>query len=131
MIRVIPIPPATASATTQQVLVEIDKCLCKKVCVNGVTPKGDVEFVAGDVSVLNGIAIVPITATGSIIVTDCNGCKQVQCSFTEHFDVAFAATEANSITLVEGDSDAVSCIDVRCCHSNKVRLSSSLTVSIA
>ncbi len=134
MITIIPIPKATASATTQQLAVEITLNLCKCTCVNaGEMFSGNIQYSAGIPTVINGVAIIPITATGTIVMTgdNCNCCASRTRSFRETFDIAFTATATNTVTLTPGGAINVSYVGVKCCHTNKAKLISTLTASIA
>ena len=134
MIKIIPIPSAAASATTQQIAVEVIVNLCKCTCVNSnELLGGNVNFSAGTPAVINGVAIVPITVTGTIVMAGdgCNCCASRTRSFSETFDIAFTATATNTVTLTPGGAINVAYTGVKCCHTNKAKLISTLTASIA
>ena len=58
MIKIIPIPSAAASATTQQIAVEVIVNLCKCTCVNSnELLGGNINFTAGTPTVINGVAM--------------------------------------------------------------------------
>lgn len=124
------IPPATA--TEQQLLVEITENVCKPYCINSENlPTGNVSFSVGAVRVVNGIAIATIVAKVTIAapVKNC-GCAQTMVH-TEAFDVAFTATATNAIALAEGVTANVTPAFTRCCKARGVRLTTTLTVTIA
>lgn len=133
MVTIIPIPTATASAATQDVVVELTESLCKKLCVNSASSlSGDVSFSAGTPTVLNGIAVVPITATGTVVVGSGNcSCGYKTRHFNETFDIAFTATTVNTVTLTVGANTKVTFTDVSCCHTSKVKLTATLNATIA
>lgn len=132
MVDILVIPPSTA--TEQELVVEITEDICKRMCVNsGANISGNVSFAASTPRVVNGIAIVPITATGVIVVNgqSCKGCNTKVRHFSETFEVTFTATTTNAVTLVAGDTSVVDYVNVSCCHTNKARLTTTLTVTIA
>lgn len=134
MIKIIPIPAAAASATTQQLAVEVIVNLCKCTCVNsGEVLSGNINYSAGAPTVINGVAVIPITATGTIVMAgdSCNCCASRTRSFSETFDIAFTATATNTVTLTPGGAINVAYTDVKCCHTNKAKLISTLTASIS
>ena len=132
MIEVLVIPPSMA--TEQELVVEITEDICKRMCVHGGSHlSGNVSFAASTPRVANGIAIVPITATGVIVVNGnaCKGCNTKVRHFSETFEVAFTATTTNTVTLTAGDVNIVRYDDVTCCHTNKAKMTTTLTVTIA
>lgn len=131
MIRVIPIPSATATATEQQFVVEVEKALCRRVCVNGAQLQGTVQFTAGTPSEINGVAVVQIYASGNISTLDRCGGNKMQRNFLETFNVPLTATAENTVTLTPGEDHSVEYADICCCHSGKAVLTTTLTVAIA
>lgn len=131
MVRITVIPVSTA--TSQQLMVEITEELCKKVCVNaGRVLSGSVQFSAGTPEVLNGVALVPITATGAFVMAGaCGKCGGDVRHFAERFTVPFVATATNAVTITPGASTAAEWVDVSCCHTTKAKLTATLTVAIA
>lgn len=129
MIKITQIPASTA--TSQLLLVEVEETLCKRVCLNeGQILSGTISFSTSTATIVNGVAIVPITATGEIVLSGgCeNGCVK---HFAEKFIVPFVATGTNTATLTEGISNIVEFSNVKLCHTNKAKLSTTLTVAIA
>lgn len=131
MIDITVIPVSTA--TSQQLMVEVTESLCKKVCVNaGRVLSGTIQFSAGTSKVINGIAMVPITATGSIVMAGaCEKCGGNVVHFAERFTVPFLANGANVATLTPGLVNEVEFVDVACCHATKAKMTATLTVAIA
>lgn len=124
------IPPATA--TEQELLVEITENVCKSFCVNSDNlPTGSVSFSAGAVRVVNGIAIATIVAKVTIATpTGSCGCARTQV-YTETFDIAFTATATNALSLTQGVDTNVIPAYTRCCKARGVKLTTTLTVTIA
>lgn len=125
--RIIPV----ATATTQELLVEITESVCRAYCVGGVQPFASVSFEAGTASLVNGNAVVPIVARVTVMTpTDACGCAKTQV-FTERFNLAFEATGTNTVTLAQGTDTIVDPAYVRCCKARGVRLTTTLTATIA
>lgn len=125
------IPPATA--TEQVFLVEIVERLCRKYCQNAsVQPTGEVSFVVSPSRVVDGYAIATITAKVATFTPKCQycGCATPQI-FTESFDIAFTATGTNTITLVQGDTTEVVPAYKSCCAARGIKLTTTLTATIA
>lgn len=131
MIKITTIPVSTA--TSQEMLVEITTQLCKKVCVNaGRILSGTVQFSAGQTIVTDGVAVVPITATGAIVMSGaCEKCGGNVVHFAEQFNVPFEATGTNVATITPAPSNRVEFADVHCCRTTSAKLTTSLTVAIA
>lgn len=131
MIKITTIPVSTA--TQQQLLVEVEECICKKVCVNaGNVLSGTIAFTYGTPTVLNGVAVVPVTATGTIVMAGaCGSCESSTRNFAESFEIPFTATTTNEITLTPGTNNVVSFSRVSCCHTSHVKLMTTLTAAIA
>ena len=131
MIQTTLIPVATA--TSQEMLVEITVDVCKRVCVNaGRILSGTVSFSAGTTVVTDGVAVVPIIATGTIVMTgSCEKCGGHVVHFVEKFNVPFEATGTNVSTLTPSASNRVEWVDVNCCKTTRAKLTTSLTVAIA
>lgn len=131
MIKFSIIPAATA--TQQELLVEIEENLCKPVCVDSsLKPVMTVTFETGPVTVLDENAIVPVKARIMILTpSNCpNGCAHPQV-LTESFDVGFPATATNAITLATGDQVKTELTHVKCRKARSIKLTTSLTLSIA
>ena len=127
--RIIPV----ATATEQVFLVEIVERLCRKYCQNAsVQPTGEVTFSVSPVRVVNGYAVATITANVSTLTPKCQhcGCAEPQV-FTETFDVAFTATATNVITIEKGATTLVEPAYRGCCAARGVKLTTTLTVTIA
>lgn len=124
------IPAATA--TSQELLIHISEKLCRQYCVNEAhKPIVTVVFTQGEPTVLNGNAIVPITAT----ITAIQPCHDGRCvspeTYTEHFEVAFDATATNVTTLTPGADSIVTPAFVTGCKAKGFHLATTLTVAIA
>lgn len=127
--RIIPV----ATATEQVFLVEIVERLCRKYCQNAsIQPTGEVTFSKSPVRVINGYALVTITASVETLTPKCQccGCATPQI-FTETFDVAFVATATNVITIEKGDTTLVEPAFKGCCAARGVKLTTTITVTIA
>ena len=127
--RIIPV----STATEQVFLVEIVERLCRKYCQNAsIQPTGEVSFTVSPVRVVNGYAVATITASISTLTPKCQccGCATPQV-FTETFDVAFTATATNVITLEKGATTLVEPAFKGCCAARGVKLTTTLTVTIA
>ncbi len=132
MITTTVIPTGTASATSQTLVVEVLENVCKPYCTLGTTPEVTMNFAAGTPKVIGTYVIVPIRATTTVFSTqngNC-GCANTQV-ITESFDVGFAATAANTITLTSGDSVLVEPTRLACCKASGIKASTTLTISIA
>lgn len=131
MIKFSVIPAATA--TQQEVLVEIEENLCKPVSVDATAkPVVSVAFETGTVTVLDENAIVPVMARVTILTP--SKCPYGSASpqvFTEMFNVGFTATTTNVVTMVVGDQIKTELVNVKCCKARSVRMTTSLTLSIA
>ena len=125
MINTSIIPKAAASATTQTLVVEATERLCKPFCVLGTKPTGAIVYTVGTVQVINGTAVVPITATVTIVS---GGKTQV---YTETFDVGFTATTSNTVTLSPSTTYSVSAVNAKCCKSRFVKIAGTLGITIA
>ena len=126
--RIIPV----ATATTQELLVEITEAVCKPYCVNSSNqPTASVSFEVGTAQLINGSTVVPIVAKVTVLspYKDC-GCATPQV-YTERFDIAFESTGTNTVTLAEGASTSVTPAYVRCCKARGVRIVTTLTATIA
>lgn len=125
--RIIPV----ATATSQEFLIEMSEHLCRPFCINGGNlPSGTIAFSAGTPVVVNGNAVVTISATATVLAPNSCGCATPQV-FTETFDVAFAETATNAITLTPGTTIRVVPDDIKCCKARGVRLVTTLEVTIA
>lgn len=132
MISITVIPVGTASATSQTLVVEALENVCKSYCSLGASPEATMSFVAGTPKVIGTYVVVPIRATATIFTTQNGntGCARTQV-ITESFDVGFTATTANTITLTPGSSTLVEPAKITCCKANGVKVSTTLTISIA
>lgn len=126
--RIIP----ESTATSQEFMVEITEPLCKPYYVVGGTPPTvTVAFSNGTVKLVNGNAVVPITATITIATPSVGcGCARTQV-YVETFNVAFTATTTNAITLTPGDDVDVSPMYIKCCRVRSIKATTTLTVGIA
>lgn len=127
------IPSATASATTQTLLVEVVEKLCRKYCTNtGTQPTGTVTFTASPAKVVDGVAIFTVTANVTTFTPTCQecGCSRPQL-FTETFDLAFTATTANTLEIVQGDNTIVEPAYRGCCCAKGIRLTTTLVATIS
>lgn len=126
--RLIPV----ATATSQELLIEITEPLCHLLDANGdIKPAVTVAFSNSPAQVINGNAVVTITALVSIANPNRhNGCACPQI-FAETFDLAFDATTDNAITLVPGASIITKPTAVKCGKARAVMLTTTLTVTIA
>lgn len=133
MIKLLPIPQSAASATTQSYVVQVTTDLCKRVCCNaGNILSGSVQFSAGSPTIVNATAIVPITASGSVTMTEnSRRCHSTTTHFAETFNVSFTSTDGNTITLTPGASSSTSFADISCCHSSKATVSNTLEIAIS
>ena len=134
MINTTIIPAATASATTQNVLVEITERMCRKFCaVSSIQPSATVAFSAGQVETVGSVAVVPIIARITIVTPSSKecGCMASTQVFTERFSLGFTATSTNTVTLTPGAAPLVEPADVKCCKAGAVKVATSLSVTIA
>lgn len=125
------IHPVTAGSMVY--LVEITEHLCRKYCQNAsVLPTGAVSFEVGPTTIINGIAKATVTAHVSTMTPKCQtcGCATPQI-FTERFDIAFSATEGSTITITQGAQTIVEPAYKGCCSARGVKLTSSITATIA
>lgn len=133
MISVKIIPAAEASATEQELLVEITEGVCKPFCTLGDTmPTATATFTAGTPRVIDGNAVTTITAVLTIVTPSSKpcGCAMTQV-ITEKFDLAFTATTANTITLTQGTQSLTDPAQVKCCKAHAVRYTTTLVATIA
>lgn len=131
MIHINVIPAATA--TSQELLVEIEEPLCRPVCVNAsVQPMVTVTFSHGEITVLDENAIVPVIANVTVVTpSSCpHGCAHSQV-FTEKVNVAFTATASNVPTLTPGTQVKTELVGVKCCKATRIKATTSLTLSLA
>lgn len=124
------IPASTAGS--QELLINITEKLCRQYCVNEAhKPIVTVAFTQGEVVVLNGNAIVPITAT----ITSISPLHDGKCIspevYTERFEVAFDATATNVTTLTAGADSIVAPAFVTGCKARGFNLTTTLTIAIA
>lgn len=130
MIEITTIPASTA--TSQQLLVEVTEQLCSKVCVNaGRIISGTILFSVGTPTIMNGVTIAPITATGTIVMSSDDSCGGNTVNFAERFEVPFTSVGTNTVTVAPGVSNVVEFADVKCCHATKAKLTTTITVAIA
>lgn len=113
-------------------LVEITENVCRPYCPTGNMPAAAVEFSVGPVQVINGTAIAPVVAKVTIISPNERGCGCATTQvLTESFNIAFEATGTNTITLAAGASTIVMPAYVKCCKARGVKLTTTLTATIA
>lgn len=130
MITTSVIPASTAGS--QELLINITEKLCRQYCVNeAYKPIVTVTFTQGEATVLNGNAIVPITATITAISPLHDGRCVSPEVYTEHFAVAFDATTTNVTTLTPGADSIVTPAFVTGCKSKGFHLTTTLTIAIA
>lgn len=132
MITTTIVPVGTASATSQTLVVEALERTCKPYCSLGITPEATMSFTSGTPKTIGTYVIVPIRVTTTIFTTqngNC-GCARTQV-ITESFDVGFTATTANTITLAQGDGVLVEPANITCCKAKGVKVSTTLTITIA
>lgn len=132
MITTTVIPVGAASATSQTLVVEAIKGVCKPYCSLGVTPEATMSFAVGTPKVVGTYVIVPIKVTTTIFTSQNNKCGRASTQvITESFDVGFTATTANTITLTPGDTTLVEPTNLTCCKARGVKVSTTLGITIA
>lgn len=98
MVVITPIPSATASATSQQLLVQLTEGLCQAYSTSSVIqPNHTISFTIGKPTVKTVVgatantynAIVPITISGSITYLPKRGCRALTKLFAEQITVGF------------------------------------------
>lgn len=127
--RIIP----AATATTQDLLIEVIEKVCRPYCVNSsIQPSATVAFTQGPITILNSKVICPVIATITIVTPNSKGCgcSHVQ-TFTEKFDLAFSEGTTNVVTLTPGTASIVVPTDIGCCKARSVKLTTTLTATIA
>lgn len=130
MITTSVIPAATAGS--QELLIDITEKMCRQYCVNEANkPVVTVTFTQGEVTVLNGNAIVPITATVTAIPPLRDGRCISPEVYTEHFKVAFDATATNVATLTAGADKQLAPAFITGCKARGFHLTTSLTIALA
>lgn len=122
-----------ATATSQEMLVEITERVCHPFCINATAqPSASVVFTVGTARVVNSNAIVPVTAKVTVVTPDAQSGSLAKTQvFTETFDIAFEAATTNAVTLVPGADIVVTPARVKCCVANGVKLITTLTATIA
>lgn len=127
--KIIPV----ATATSQELLVEITENVCRPYCVeNSVTPTASVTFEVGRVRVVNGNAIAPLIAHVTVMTPASGGCGCAKAQvFTEVTDIAFVESGTNEVTLAEGASVVQTPAYVKCGKAYGVKLTTTLTATIA
>lgn len=132
MVTTTVIPVSTASATSQTLVVEAIENVCKPYCSLGVNPEATMSFAVGNLKVVGSYVIVPIRVTTTIFTSQNNKCGQANTQvITESFDVGFTATTANTITLTPGDATLVEPANLTCCKAKGVKVSTTLSITIA
>lgn len=114
-------------------LVEITERVCRKYCQNAsILPTAAVSFEVGPTTVVNDIAKATVTAHVSTMTPKCQqcGCATPQI-FTERFDVAFASSEGTVITIAQGAQTIVEPAYKGCCAARGVKITTSITATIA
>lgn len=131
MIDIRIIHPATA--TEQQMVVEATEQLCEGYCItSSKSPLASITFSNGAVKVIDGLAVIPITAIITVVLPNqcsCN-CKRPQV-YAETFNIAFTATDANNVTLTPGATVEVVPANTKCCSVGSIKVITSLTATIA
>lgn len=132
MITATVIPVGTASATSQTLVVEAIENVCKPYCSLGITPEATMSFAVGTLKVVGTYVIVPIRVTTTIFTSQNNKCGRANTQvITESFDVGFTATTANTITLTPGGATLVEPTNLTCCKARGVKVSTTLSITIA
>lgn len=131
MITTSVIPASTAGS--QELLVDITEKVCRQYCIHeAYKPVVTVSFAQdGEVTVLNGNAIVPITATITAISPLHDGKCISPEVYTEHIKVAFDATATNVATLTAGADSLVTPAYITGCKAKGFHLTTSLTIALA
>lgn len=125
------IPAATASATTQTLVVEATEGMCRPYCSLGSSPSATMSFAVGAVKTIGTYIIVQILVTTTIVASNAKCGRASTQIFNESFDVGFTATAANSIALTPGSEVKVAPAETRCCIANAVKASTTLTITIS
>lgn len=126
------IPPADASAATQELLVEITENVARPFGANSsVQPMATVSFQKGAVVTVNENAVVPVTVLVTVVYPSSNPGRAITQVFTEQFDLGFTATTANNVTLTPGDDTIIVPDNIKCCKARGVKLTTTLVASIA
>lgn len=126
--RIIPV----ATATQQEMLVEITESVCHPYPATGNQPSALVEFTTGASRVINGTVITTVLASVTIVTPDASQCGHATTQvLTERFDIAFEATGTNTVTLTPGTSVIIEPSNVKCCKARGVRIITTLTAAIA
>lgn len=113
MITVTTIPVATASASTNRLLVELREALCQAMSINSlIQPQVSLTFTPGTAttrtvpgtSASTYDAILPIVVSGTIVYQPKGMCRAVTKMFSETFSVAFVglATSPTTFTITQG-----------------------------
>lgn len=113
MVTVTSIPAASASASTNLLLVQLREALCQAMSLNStIQPQVSVTFTPGvattrtvaGTSSSTYDAIVPITVSGSIVYQPKGTCRAVTKLFNETFSVAFVglSTSPTTFTITQG-----------------------------
>lgn len=133
MITVRQIPPAAAADDAQELLVEITENVCRPYLVNSsIQPVATVTFETGTVKPLNDNVVVPLIARVTIVTPNPRGCGCAKTQiFTEVIDIGFAAGTTNVVTLAPGDNTIQTPAYVGCCKARGVKLTTTLTATIA
>lgn len=119
---------------TQEYLIEITERVCRKYCQNAsVLPTAAVTFEVGPtITVGENIAKATVTAHVSTMTPKCQqcGCATPQI-FTERFYVAFPSSAGTKITITPGAQILVEPAYKGCCAARGVKITTSLTATIA
>lgn len=126
--RVIPV----ATATAQELLIEVTENLCRPYCINGTNqPSATVTFSVVSTREINGSTIATINA----VVTTISPNGKCSCAnsqvFTESFNIAFESTGTNTVTLAAGDNTIVEPAYIKCYKAGGIKLTATLTATIA
>lgn len=126
MITVTSIPVASASASSNSLLVQLKEALCQAMSLNtAILPQVNVTFTPGTAttrtvagtSASTYDAIVPITVSGSITYQSKGRCCAVTKLFSETFSVAFVglSTAPTRFTITQG-LQTVYPNNIKCCN---------------
>lgn len=108
MVTIVPIPSATASASSEQLLVQVTEGLCQAYSTSAtIQPQSSLSFVVGTPStesVTSGTtttynAIVPIDIIGQITYQAKNSTRVINKLFAETFTVGFTGLTAAPTTF--------------------------------
>lgn len=113
MITITPIPSASASASSEQLLIQLNEGLCQAYSTSAtVQPQSSISFIVGDAKIetVKGTssntynAMVPIDVIGQITYLPKGKCKAITKLFAETFTVGFTGltTAPTTFTITTG-----------------------------